>query len=153
MTSASIDRDLSAVQLELARAVAGPGSDQAGYLHLLLQRTCALLDAADGGVLLDDGEGALRVAAATDELAELVQRTELDLDQGPGVEAHRESRRVVEGDLAGSRRWPRLAPALREWGAAAVCALPLRWGEDAIGGRDAVSLPGRLAGSRGAAGG
>jgi hypothetical protein len=57
--------------------------DVIDFLHMLTDRTVALLGASAAGVMLADPRGELRVAAASSEEAGLLELFQLQNDQGP----------------------------------------------------------------------
>ena len=108
--------------------------DVIDFLHLLTDRSVALLAASAAGVVLADPRGELRVAAASSEEAGLLELFQLQNDQGPCLECFRTGRPVTAADLAGpDRRWPRFAPAAARAGFASVEALPMRLRDQVIG--------------------
>jgi GAF domain-containing protein len=104
------------------------------FLHLLTDRSVALLAASAAGVVLADPRGELRVAAASSEQAGLLELFQLQNDQGPCLECFRTGRPVTAADLAGpAPRWPRFAQAATQAGFATVEALPMRLRDQVIG--------------------
>ena len=104
------------------------------FLHLLTDRSVALLGASAAGVMLADPRGELRVAAASSEEAGLLELFQLQNDQGPCLECFRTGRAVTATDLAGpAPRWPRFAEAAVRSGFATVEALPMRLRDQVIG--------------------
>jgi len=91
--------------------------DVLDFLHMLTDRTVALLAAGAAGVVLADPRGELRVAAASSEQAGLLELFQLQNDQGPCLECFRTGRPVTATDLAGpDPRWPRFAQAAAQAG-------------------------------------
>ena len=108
--------------------------DVIDFLHLLTDRSVALLAASAAGVVLADPRGELRLAAASSEEAGLLELFQLQNDQGPCLECFRTGRPVTAADLAGpAPRWPRFAAAAVQAGFATVEALPMRLREQVIG--------------------
>ena len=68
--------------------------DVIDFLHVLTDRSVALLAASAAGVMLADPRGELRVAAASSEAAGLVELFQIQNDQGPlpGLFPHRAAR-------------------------------------------------------------
>jgi GAF domain-containing protein len=107
--------------------------DVIDFLHVLTDRTVALLDAA-AGLLLADPRGQLRVVAASSEAARLLELFQLQNDQGPCLDCFRSAPPVTAAELgAEAGRWPRFAAAARQGGFAAVQALPMGLRDQVIG--------------------
>jgi GAF domain-containing protein len=108
--------------------------DVIDFLHLLTDRSVALLGASAAGVMLADPRGELRVAAASSEEAGLLELFQLQNDQGPCLKCFRTGRAVTATDLAGlAPQWPRFAEAATQAGFATVEALPMRLRDQVIG--------------------
>src|ERR1700684_4506792 len=108
--------------------------DVMDFLHLLTDRSVALLAASAAGVVLADPRGELRVAAASSEAAGLIELFQLQNDQGPCLDCFRTGQPVTVMDLiAPVQRWPRFAAAARQAGFRAVQALPMRLRDQVIG--------------------
>src|ERR1700749_534961 len=120
--------------------------DVIDFLHLLTDRSVALLGAAAAGVVLADPRGELRMAAASSEEAGLLELFQLQNDQGPCLECFRTGRPVTATGLAGPPpRWPRFAQAAAQAGFATVEALPMRLRGQVIGALNLFGAgPGRL---------
>ena len=104
------------------------------FLHMLTDRSVALLGASAAGVVLADPRGELRVAAASSEEAGLLELFQLQNDEGPCLECFRTGRAVTATDLAGpAPRWPRFAEAATGAGFVTVEALPMRLRDQVIG--------------------
>ena len=108
--------------------------DVIDFLHLLTDRSVALLAASAAGVVLADPRGELRLAAASSEQAGLLELFQLQNDEGPCLECFRTGRAVTASDLASpDRPWPRFAEAATRAGFATVEALPMRLRDQVIG--------------------
>jgi transcriptional regulator with GAF, ATPase, and Fis domain len=108
--------------------------DVVDFLHLLADRSVALLGAAAAGVVLADPRGELRVAAASSEAAGLMELFQVQNDQGPCLDCFRTGQPVTAADLAGpGQPWPRFAAAATQAGFRAVEALPMRLRDEVIG--------------------
>src|ERR1700736_3992104 len=108
--------------------------DVIDFLHLLTDRSVALLAASAAGVVLADPRGELRLAAASSEEVGLLELFQLQNDQGPCLECFRTGQPVNTGDLAApAQRWPRLAQAAAQSGFRTVQALPMRLRDQVIG--------------------
>jgi transcriptional regulator with GAF, ATPase, and Fis domain len=110
------------------------GFDVIDFLHVLTDRSVLLLDVSAAGLLLADPRGELRVVAASNEAARLLELFQLQNDQGPCLDCYRSGQPVQVPDLgAEAARWPRFAPTALQAGFAAVQALPMRLREQVIG--------------------
>src|ERR1700751_1829387 len=75
--------------------------DVIDFLHMLTDRSVALLSASAAGVMLADPRGERRVAAASSEEAGLLELFQLQNDQGPCLECFRTGRPVPATGRAG----------------------------------------------------
>jgi len=108
--------------------------DVIDFLHLLTDRSVALLSASAAGVVLADPRGQLRVAAASSEAAGLIELFQIQNDQGPCLDCFRSGQPVTASDLTGpAPRWPRFAAAAAEAGFRTVQALPMRLRTQIVG--------------------
>ena len=108
--------------------------DVIDFLHMLTDRSVALLGASAAGVVLADPRGELRVAAASSEEAGLLELFQLQNDQGPCLDCFRTGRPVTAEDLTGpGQRWPRFSEAAARSGFRTVEALPMRLRDQVIG--------------------
>jgi GAF domain-containing protein len=108
--------------------------DVIDFLHLLTDRSVALLSASAAGVMLADARGELRVAASSNEAAGLLELFQLQNDQGPCLDCFRSGEPVSATDLAGpGQRWPRFAAAATQSGFRTVEALPMRLRDQVVG--------------------
>lgn len=84
---------------------------------------------------------------ATDRANELVEELQFALGEGPGIDACRDGRPVIEPDLASpaTSRWPAFGPPAVVGGARAVFGFPIRIGAACLGALDLVrDRPGPL---------
>jgi transcriptional regulator with GAF, ATPase, and Fis domain len=108
--------------------------DVIDFLHMLTDRSVALLAASATGVVLADPRGQLRVAAASSEAVGVVELFQIQNDQGPCLDCFRTGQPVTAADLAGpDERWPRFAAAAVGAGFRSVEALPMRLRDQVIG--------------------
>ena len=104
------------------------------FLHMLTDRSVALLSASAAGVVLADPRGALRVAAASNEAAGMIELFQVQNDEGPCLECFRTGHSVTVPDLAGpGQQWPQFAAAATAAGFRTVEALPMRLRDQVIG--------------------
>jgi GAF domain-containing protein len=116
-------------------------------LQVLTGRCVELLGVDAAGVMLADGGGKLRLAAASSERARLLELFEIQNDEGPCLDSFRTGRQVSYVDAgAGSAPWPVFAPKAKSEGFLSVHALPMRLRHEIIGAlnlfaHDPVQLP------------
>lgn len=144
----STDRRVRETFVELADTLVDD-YDVLGFLDLLAHRVVELLDVDACGVVLADHRGTLNLVAASSEETRMLELSQLQNSEGPGLDAFRAGLPVTFDDLAagGDERWPRFAPAARSAGFAAVHALPMRLREMVVGAMNMFGrAPGSLAG-------
>ena len=113
--------------------------DAVDLFYELVMSCTDLLDVSQAGLLLTDGNGELRVVAASSEATGVVELLELENQGGPGAEAFRTSRPVRSGELAGFQahlRWPEFGEAALSAGFRAVTAVPMRLRGQVLGALD-----------------
>jgi GAF domain-containing protein len=120
--------------------------DVIDFLHTLVERTVALLDADAGGIMLADQRGGLEVLAASSHEVRLVELFELQNDEGPCLEAYRTGEAVMKSDVTGMRAaWPSFTIRLERAGFASAQAVPMRLREEVIGALNVFrTAPGAL---------
>jgi hypothetical protein len=122
----------------LARVVAAlaAGDDGSGPLISHLCGAAVDLVAVSGAALsiLSEGHYSATVCVSDDVAAQL-EELHVALGDGPGMDAYRSGRPVVEADLADASpdRWPSFTQSALEAGARAVFAFPLRIGAIRVG--------------------
>ena len=108
--------------------------DVIDFLHTLVERAVALLDADAGGIMLADQRGGLEVLAASSHEVRLVELFELQNHEGPCLEAFQTGEAVTKSDLAEMRAaWPSFTTRLEQAGFASAQAVPMRLREEVIG--------------------
>lgn len=108
--------------------------DVVDLLTGLSDRCVDLLGAAAAGVMLAGPTGELRLIASSSEAMRVVELFELQVREGPCLDAFRTGARVEHENLrAGLGRWPRFATVALEAGFQGAFALPLRIRETTIG--------------------
>lgn len=126
------EREMTDVFVELADTLVAD-FDMIDFLHVLTERCVQLLGVSAAGILLNDGQGALQVVAASSERTRLLELFQLQTDQGPCLDCFRTGQPVSVTDLPSEGRWPRFTTAAAEVGFGAVHALPMRLRSDVIG--------------------
>jgi len=108
-------------------------ADIAAYLRRLAVHAADLLDVRAVAVLFAD-DGVLDLVASSDELGDLVARYEVNMAEGPGVDAFRSGAPVECRTLfVAQPRWPRFAPVALDAGLASAHAMPCRDRQDVLG--------------------
>ena len=108
--------------------------DIADLFHDLAGACVELLEVTAAGLMLVDASGRLRVMSSSSERSRLLELMEIQNDEGPCLDCHREGRPVIVADLAAQRaRWPSFAEEAMRVGFGAVYALPMRLRSDTIG--------------------
>lgn len=106
-------------------------------LTRLVDHSVELLSADAAAIMLADPRGTLRVVAASSEDARLTELMQLQAEQGPCMDCHRNAAPVNVADLADATdRWPDFVAAATVEGETrfrAVHAVPLRLRGEAIG--------------------
>jgi GAF domain-containing protein len=121
--------------------------DVIDLLHVLTGQCVELLGVDGAGVMIADGTGKLRLAAASSESARLLELFEIQNEEGPCLDAFRTGRQVSHVDVgAGSAPWPVFTPKAKSEGFSSVHALPMRLRHEIIGaltlfGHNPVQLP------------
>jgi hypothetical protein len=115
--------------------------DAHGDGHTLPQALCEVcatdLAVSGAGLALVTEDGHQGVVAATDGVAATTEDLQFSLGQGPGVDASRHGRPVLQPDLrCAGARWPGFVPDALAGGVAAVFAFPLQLGGVRLGALD-----------------
>jgi GAF domain-containing protein len=119
--------------------------DLMAFLYLLTRRTAQLLDASEVGLMVSGGSGELQFVAASREVAQTLELFQLQVREGPCLDAYTSGTAVSNAVLARSLdRWPEFAPrAIRE-GFAVVHAFPMRLRDQVIGALNVFTAPDRV---------
>lgn len=132
MTAVSAER-LAKIFVEVADTLVDE-FDLLDFMHMLADRTAALVGASAVGMLLADQRGRLEFLAASDENTRLLELFQVQNHEGPCLDAFRTAIPVVNADLTeAAGRWPRFAPRAAAAGFRSVHAFPLRLRRDVIG--------------------
>jgi GAF domain-containing protein len=85
--------------------------DPASTLRQVVEAAVQLFDGCTGaGITLADKNGAVRTSAASSDLHAELDRTELELGEGPCLDAIWDHKLILVADLGRDERWPRWAP-------------------------------------------
>jgi GAF domain-containing protein len=132
MTTLSAER-LARVFVEVADTLVDE-FDLIDFMHMLADRTAALVNASAVGLLLADQRGRLEFLAASDENTKLLELFQVQNHEGPCLDAFNTATPVINANLAeAGTRWPRFAPRATAAGFRSVHAFPLRLRSEVIG--------------------
>ena len=132
MTVVSTER-LADVFVELADTLVDD-FDVIEFLMMVAHRTSELIGDADVGILLADQRGHLQFMAGSNEDVKRLELFQLQVHEGPCLDAVRDGQAVVNADLKQPEdRWPRFAPRAVAAGYQSVHAFPLRLRDEVIG--------------------
>jgi len=119
--------------------------DLMAFLYVLTRDAAELLDAGEVGLMMADEKGSLQFVAASQERAQTLELFQLQVQEGPGVDAFRTGVAVTSVDLASAGgRWPEFAERAVAAGFGAVSALPMRFRDQVIGGLNVFTAAGRV---------
>jgi GAF domain-containing protein len=115
--------------------------DLIDFMQTLSERCVELLDVSAAGIMLADPDAKLRHVACSSEEMRLVELFELQLEEGPCLEAFTGAVPIVSASLEeAERRWPRFAPYASENGFRGVSAIPMRLRSTVIGALNLFSV-------------
>ena len=107
--------------------------DVVDLLTNLTNRCVQILDVSAAGILLVADSGELRVMAASNEQARLLELFQIQNAQGPCFDSFTTGNVVQIADLPTSWPWPQFAARSVQAGMHAVCAVPLRLKDRVLG--------------------
>ncbi len=108
--------------------------DVVDLLHVLVDESVGLLDAAAAGLLLVDPSGDLQVMASTNEESQLVEVLQQQAGEGPCVDCFRTGAVVSIDDIAATgAMWPQFKASALSQGFLSVHAVPMRVRKRTIG--------------------
>ena len=120
-----VDRDaLAHSPGELPRALPHPG-DLFATLQRVIDATRAVFQVDGASLALAHEDGSLRWVVVTDGAAGLLEDTQRELGEGPGLAAYAKQAAVTVVDLASERRFARLAAVVTPRGLHGVLAVPV----------------------------
>jgi transcriptional regulator with GAF, ATPase, and Fis domain len=124
-TSEDRERLLAKTFLRLADTLVDD-FDVVDFLHALSADSVSILRVKAAGVMLDDGQGGLRLIASSEEKMRLLELFELQAAEGPCLDAFRTGTTQQADTEEGWRRWPGFAGAAGEAGFRLMCGVPLQ---------------------------
>jgi signal transduction protein with GAF and PtsI domain len=119
-----VDRDAFDSLPGLPRAVPRPG-DLFATLQRVIDATLAVFQVDGASLALEHEDGSLRWVVVTDGAARLLEDTQRELGEGPGLAAYAKQAAVTVVDLATDRRFARLAAVVTPRGLHGVLAVPV----------------------------
>ena len=120
-----VDRDAFAQSSgESPRALPDPG-DLFATLQRVIDATRAVFQVDGASLALEHEDGSLRWVVVTDGAAGLLEDTQRELGEGPGLAAYGDGVAVTVLDLATDRRFARLAAVVTPRGLRGVLAVPV----------------------------
>ena len=123
---------LTAVLVEFARTLTTDFSIQTILDHLV-DRVVEVIPVDGAGVLLMDSDVEHRFVAASDDMILGVETLQMELQEGPCLEAYRTGRHVAVRDLSRDGTFARFSPAAALVGLGAVYSFPLRLDDRQLG--------------------
>lgn len=132
---ATVDTEkLASVFVELADTLVDD-FDVLDLLHILVDRSVALLGAEAAGLMVTGQGGEPEVVTASSEQADHLELVQLQTGEGPCLDCYRTGQPLVVPQLRlAEDRWPTFVPAATAAGFSSVIALPLRLRGQVIGG-------------------
>jgi len=146
------EQRLSELLVDFARTLVTDFPIQAILDHLT-SRILEVLPVTGAGVMIMGSDTDMHFASASDKVLLQIEGLQIELGEGPCLEAFRTGQRVLIADLAADQRFPRFGPRAVEAGMAAVFSFPMRIEGTQIGAADLYrDKPGALSPEDAAAG-
>ena len=123
---------LATVLVDLARTLTADFSIQTILDHLV-HRVVEVIPVDGAGVLLMQSDTSHHFAAASDEVILRIESLQIDLDEGPCLQAFRTGERVQVPDLREDGPFPRFSKGALDAGMGAVFSFPLRLDNQRLG--------------------
>lgn len=132
MTSIASDK-LAEVLVDVADTLVDE-FDVIEFLQRVTTHASDLVSARICGLMLADRRGRLRLMAASDERAEMLELFQIQSDEGPCLECYRSGQPVVVTDVEQAMdRWPLFAPEALSAGFRSIHAFPMHLRGQVIG--------------------
>jgi diguanylate cyclase (GGDEF)-like protein len=129
------EQRLSELLVDFARTLVTDFPIQAILDHLT-SRILEVLPVTGAGVMIMGSDTEMHFASASDKVLLQIEGLQIELGEGPCLEAFRTGQRVLIADLAADQRFPRFGPRAVEAGMAAVFSFPMRIEGTQIGAAD-----------------
>jgi GAF domain-containing protein len=107
--------------------------DVGDVLYQLCDHAMAVTGTTGAGILLEDVDGRLRYAVASDPMTSELEGIQLELGEGPCMLAHSSGEPVLIPELRAEDRFPAMVPRTLDKGMRAVFTLPLLHSGSSIG--------------------
>ena len=105
-------------------------------LQEVVQACVQVFGVTGSGLMVADDQSVLRYEVATDGPSHELEQVQLDIGEGPCVEAFVQDRLVVTEDLTHDPRWPRVAERVKPLGVRGMLGVPVHLGGLAVGSLD-----------------
>jgi sigma-B regulation protein RsbU (phosphoserine phosphatase) len=126
------EQRLTTVLVDFARTLTSDFSIQTILDHLAA-RVAEVIPVDGAGVLLMDSDTVHRFVAASDDVILEIETLQMDLGEGPCLQAYRTGQRVAVRDLSSDTKFARFSPAASLAGFGAVYSFPLRLDDRRLG--------------------
>lgn len=126
------EKRLATVLVDFAQTLTTDFSIQT-ILDQLVDRVVEVIPVDGAGVLLMDSDTEHHFVAASDDVILGVEALQMDLQEGPCLEAYRSGRHVAVRDLALDTTFLQFSPAASDAGLGAVYSFPLRLDDRQLG--------------------
>ena len=126
------EQRLTTVLVEFARTLTSDFSIQKILDHLA-DRVVEVIPVSGAGVLLMDSDTEHHFVAASDDVILGVETLQMELQEGPCLQAYRTGQHVAIRDLAQDTTFARFSPAAAQAGLGAVYSFPLRLDDRQLG--------------------
>lgn len=107
--------------------------DTADLLHRLCDAAVDGVTVTGAGILVEDVDGSLRYAVASDEMSGEMEELQLTTGDGPCMLVHATGERVLIDDLTAEARFPAFTPGALSAGVRAIFTFPMHGRDRAIG--------------------
>jgi len=118
--------------------------DLVEFLHTLTDHVVVITGADSAGLLLGDGNSAMRFMRESGGAAAELEHRQLELNEGPCLDCFSDGQAVIVPDLNAVDRWPRFAEFALGRGIQSVHAVPMRLRRETVGALNlfaTVALP------------
>ncbi|HEY5455741.1 MAG TPA: GAF domain-containing SpoIIE family protein phosphatase [Acidothermaceae bacterium] len=126
------EQRLTTVLVEFARTLTGDFSIQKILDHLV-DRVVEVIPISGAGVLLMDSDTEHHFVAASDDVIHGIETLQMQLQEGPCLQAYRTGLHVAIRDLAHDTTFARFSPAAAQAGLGSVYSFPLRLDDRQLG--------------------